>query len=211
MYRQHLSCGKYTESTLLFSDFANPLCFRSQIHATNLNPQTPDFTYDIAEIVIWAAVEVNLAVFSACLPLLRPIYMKIAGKLNLGSSFNNSSGAGVNTGDYQSSRPKSFVRLGGFGGGSSQLGRSKLSGETESTYELAKTSARDAHSTGGVGKHDAHHGRAQVTITGTQLDSDEELQRLDSLHNHPRAGGRNLPTGGIVVRNETSVSITHAQ
>ncbi|KXJ85543.1 hypothetical protein Micbo1qcDRAFT_113080, partial [Microdochium bolleyi] len=66
-------------------------------HSVAYNPKTTDLTYDISPIIIWAAVEVNLAIIAACLPLLRPIFTRVLRKLNIGSS-NKSSGGGGLTG-----------------------------------------------------------------------------------------------------------------
>ncbi|KLP16251.1 integral membrane protein [Fusarium fujikuroi] len=44
------------------------------VHSKLYNPRTDDIPKDMAENMMWAAVEINMAVFSACLPMLRPIF-----------------------------------------------------------------------------------------------------------------------------------------
>ncbi|KAG7426239.1 hypothetical protein Forpi1262_v012356 [Fusarium oxysporum f. sp. raphani] len=44
------------------------------VHSKLYNPRTDDIPKDMAQSMMWAAVEINMAVFSACLPMLRPIF-----------------------------------------------------------------------------------------------------------------------------------------
>ncbi|KAJ4127945.1 hypothetical protein NW768_008228 [Fusarium equiseti] len=44
------------------------------VHSKHYNPRTDDIPRDMAQNMMWAAVEINMAVFSACLPMLRPIF-----------------------------------------------------------------------------------------------------------------------------------------
>ncbi|KAH7020747.1 uncharacterized protein B0I36DRAFT_424778 [Microdochium trichocladiopsis] len=182
------------------------------IRAVALNPKTTDLTYDIAPIIIWASVEVNLAVIAACLPLLRPIFSRLLNKMHVGSN-DKSSGAGM-TGDYQHTRPKSFVRIGTRGGTRTggEGGRSKVSDDTDSTYELAKSPIHgggtypvgngsadsmergDRHN----GGFDGGHSRAQVTITGVAPEAGSS-----------RWGSTSVAPGGIMVKNETSIQVSH--
>lgn len=187
----------------------------NQIKAVAYNPKTTDLPFDVAPIVIWASVEVNLAVIAACLPLLRPIFSRLLAGVHIGSSNNKSSGAGI-TGDYQHSRPKSFVRIGTLNGtktGASNVGgRSKASDDADSTYELARS---PVHSEGGFpagnnsadsmerGVHavrgfDGHGGSGNTTtITGAP--------------DGPRGGWGSISgtSGGIVVKNEMSIQVSH--
>ena len=42
-----------------------------------LNNKSPDVSWTISPIVLWAGTEINLGVVTACLPSLRPIYLLI--------------------------------------------------------------------------------------------------------------------------------------
>ncbi|CAH0019933.1 unnamed protein product [Clonostachys rhizophaga] len=48
------------------------------VESLRFDPSSPEMPSDIASIMIWATVEVNLAIVSSCLPILRPILSKIA-------------------------------------------------------------------------------------------------------------------------------------
>ncbi|KAH7109998.1 hypothetical protein B0J13DRAFT_578421 [Dactylonectria estremocensis] len=48
------------------------------VESLKFDPSSPEMPSDIASIMIWATVEVNLAIVSSCLPILRPILSKIA-------------------------------------------------------------------------------------------------------------------------------------
>ncbi|KAJ1324693.1 alpha-methylacyl-CoA racemase [Microdochium nivale] len=187
------------------------------------NPKTTDLTYDLSGIIMWASVEVNFAIIAACLPLLRPIFARVLRRLHIGSSNNKSNG-----GDYQDSRPKSFVRIGtlgrsgdGGGGVSHPLGRSKAaSDDADSTYELAKSpmhaddrypdsaSADTMERAAGMTRgYEGRHGPSHVIITGVQQQDEP---------GGSGGWGRSSPTppgsraGGIMVRNEMSVKISRA-
>ncbi|KAF4978639.1 hypothetical protein FZEAL_5042 [Fusarium zealandicum] len=47
------------------------------IQSINFNPRTREMPREMAANMMWAAVEINMAVFSACLPMLRPIFRKL--------------------------------------------------------------------------------------------------------------------------------------
>ncbi|KAJ3528893.1 hypothetical protein NM208_g10001 [Fusarium decemcellulare] len=47
------------------------------IQSIHYNPRTREMPKEIALNMLWAAVEVNMAIFSACLPMLRPIFRQI--------------------------------------------------------------------------------------------------------------------------------------
>ncbi|CAF3494357.1 unnamed protein product [Fusarium graminearum] len=44
------------------------------VHSKLYNPRTDDIPKDMAANMMWSTVETNMAVFSACLPMLRPIF-----------------------------------------------------------------------------------------------------------------------------------------
>ncbi|KAH7114836.1 hypothetical protein EDB81DRAFT_294921 [Dactylonectria macrodidyma] len=48
------------------------------VESLNFDPSSPEMPSDIASIMVWATVEVNLAIVSSCLPILRPILSTIA-------------------------------------------------------------------------------------------------------------------------------------
>lgn len=45
------------------------------VECIRFDPKPPDVTWKFASIVLWTGVEQNLAIVSACLPSLRPIYL----------------------------------------------------------------------------------------------------------------------------------------
>ncbi|KAI8654098.1 hypothetical protein NCS56_01366400 [Fusarium sp. Ph1] len=47
------------------------------IQAIHYDPNTREFPREIAPSMIWGGVEINVAVFSACLPMLRPIFQRL--------------------------------------------------------------------------------------------------------------------------------------
>ncbi|KAK8101035.1 uncharacterized protein PG998_007559 [Apiospora kogelbergensis] len=45
--------------------------------AKDFNASSKDMTWNMADIMLWATVEVNLSVVSACLPLFRPVFVTV--------------------------------------------------------------------------------------------------------------------------------------
>ncbi|KAK7226814.1 hypothetical protein V2G26_014817 [Clonostachys chloroleuca] len=49
------------------------------IESIKYDPHETEITYHVAPNMLWAAVEVNMAIFSSCLPKLRPVLRRMAG------------------------------------------------------------------------------------------------------------------------------------
>ncbi|KAH9904415.1 hypothetical protein F4778DRAFT_61982 [Xylariomycetidae sp. FL2044] len=74
------------------------------------DPQTQEMPFDIAPIIIWASVEVELAVVSACLPMLRPVFIRFAHRWLPNTTLGSSSD------QYGSKKNQSAIRLQGLTG-----------------------------------------------------------------------------------------------
>ncbi|KAH8673330.1 hypothetical protein BX600DRAFT_432961 [Xylariales sp. PMI_506] len=125
------------------------------VYSKSYDPLSPDLTWDIAPIMIWASVEVNLAIFSACIPMLRPIFLKVVNRL-----FPNLS---VGSDQYHASGPKSFLKM-----TATRTAKSK-NVDTESMVQLADLDSRsfeehEPHAIGGFRG-------LRVTVTGNARDS----------------------------------------
>ncbi|KAH7202977.1 hypothetical protein BKA60DRAFT_656978 [Fusarium oxysporum] len=75
----HLKAGQKIAVIALFM-FGILVCVASIVvlaESLKFDPSSDEMPLDIAPIMIWATVEVNLAIVSACLPILRPIFSKI--------------------------------------------------------------------------------------------------------------------------------------
>lgn len=69
-----------------------------------------DITWNYADAAVWSAVEPNVAVISACLPMLRPVLKLVGGTIgsmsSLGKSPSHTAGPVVTTGnEHPHSRP----------------------------------------------------------------------------------------------------------
>ena len=65
-----------------------PATIQQKRHSTN----TISIIGNYADAAVWSAVEANVAVISACLPMLRPIFKLVAHKVGSLSSYYASSG-----------------------------------------------------------------------------------------------------------------------
>ncbi|KAM0323953.1 hypothetical protein ACHAQA_008535 [Verticillium albo-atrum] len=74
-----LAAGQKVAVTGLFM-FGSLVCIASVVvlvESANFDPASVEMPANIAGIMIWASVEVNLAIVSACLPMLQPIFKMI--------------------------------------------------------------------------------------------------------------------------------------
>ncbi|CAG7558271.1 unnamed protein product [Fusarium equiseti] len=79
--------------------------------ATRFNNKSEDMTYQLAPIIIWASVEVNLVTISTCLPIIRPACLYIFTCTNPASTIDSQSN------EYRRNYPRSHqtkhsIRLG---------------------------------------------------------------------------------------------------
>ncbi|KAH8895197.1 hypothetical protein GQ53DRAFT_779365 [Thozetella sp. PMI_491] len=141
----------------------------------------PELPFNVAGIMIWASVEVNLAVFSACLPMLRPIFKIALQRLGLSSGRSSRD-------QYNPSKPISFVKMRSVTVKSSKNGIA----DNDSTRELAAVE-RDATPLSEEDIHDQPHGIRTLISTGNM---------------DPVEVGRTSPEDNmraIFVKNETTV------
>ncbi|KAK7223370.1 hypothetical protein V2G26_011373 [Clonostachys chloroleuca] len=55
------------------------------IESSKFDPNSPEMPLEISPIIIWATMEVNLAIICSCLPLMRPIFRRMLPDSVLGS------------------------------------------------------------------------------------------------------------------------------
>ncbi|KAJ3455499.1 hypothetical protein MRS44_016981 [Fusarium solani] len=60
------------------------------IQSQNYDPHSQELPYQLTLAMVWGSVEVQLAVFASCLPLLRPIFRKLVPGLSTGDSYGTS-------------------------------------------------------------------------------------------------------------------------
>ncbi|KAM5341461.1 hypothetical protein ACJ41O_014492 [Fusarium nematophilum] len=157
--------------------------------STTFDNKSPDMTWNLAPIIIWATVEVNLVTISTCLPTIRPACVYLFSSRNPASAI----GSGSNTyggQTYSRSQIKQSIRL-----------STMPKDESSSTHELAgreeggSDSISDDFETHAL---DRHRGII-ATVTGpTGSDSDDA----------PKTGAFG---GGIMVKNETMVRVSAAK
>ncbi|KAF5007165.1 hypothetical protein FDECE_6475 [Fusarium decemcellulare] len=144
-----------------------------------------DLDWNMAPIVLWATVEVNLVTISTCLPTIRPACLYIFGCGNPGSTIGSGS---KNYGQsYSRSQTKKSIRL-----------TNLPKGATSSTHELASPGESGSGSiSDDFESHalDGRHGNiATVTVPNGGGHS----------NSHPGAAAFR---GGILVQNETMVRV----
>ncbi|CAH0056333.1 unnamed protein product [Clonostachys solani] len=61
------------------------------IESSKFDPNSPEMPLEISPIIIWATMEVNLAIVCSCLPLMRPIFHRMLPDSVLGSDPRSSS------------------------------------------------------------------------------------------------------------------------
>ncbi|KAK7404082.1 hypothetical protein QQX98_010140 [Neonectria punicea] len=161
--------------------------------STTFDNHSEDMTWNLAPIITWATVEVNLVTISACLPTIRPacVYLFSCGhpSSTIGSG-SNSYGQSFGQ-SYGRSQNKNAIRL-------STLPKD----ESSSTHELAgREEGRSGSISSDFETHafDRHRGNiATVTGPSGSTISDE----------YPESGAFG---GGIMVKNETVVRVSTAK
>ncbi|KAF5717932.1 L-fucose permease [Fusarium mundagurra] len=155
--------------------------------SASFDNKSVDITWELAPVIIWASVEVNLVTVSACLPIIRPACLYLFTCTNPISSIRSgSNNFGSNYGsNYGRSQTKHSIRLGTIG-----------KDESSSTHELARSDPSGSESFNSEFEHeDQRHGNI-ATVTGPSSTANLE---------HP-AG-----VGGIMVKNETVVHVSRAR
>ncbi|KAH7268875.1 hypothetical protein B0J15DRAFT_390398 [Fusarium solani] len=157
--------------------------------STTFDNTSPDMTWNLAPIIIWATVEVNLVTISTCLPTIRPACIYIFTCTNPTSSLGSASNSYGQS--YGRSQAKKSIRL-------STLPKD----ESSSTHQLAGDEEGGSGSiSSDFESHalDRHHGNiATVTVPNNNRTSGDH-------HNSGSFGG------GIMVKNETVVRVSTAK
>ncbi|KAK6086486.1 hypothetical protein SCUP234_01180 [Seiridium cupressi] len=155
------------------------------VYSIEYDTTSREISWNIAPIMTWATVEVNLAIVSACLPMLRPIFMKAFHRLFPNASVDSSNK------QYNANQPKSMMKM------STMRTKSRHADDSDSTHQLANLDNEYGSDYG-----DDEHGAtgARVVITGN-----------DGLPDPERGTSSNGRMGGILVKSETSVQVTQAR
>ncbi|KAI5460404.1 hypothetical protein BGZ63DRAFT_424912 [Mariannaea sp. PMI_226] len=101
---------------------------------------TTEMPYDMALNMIWAVVEVNLAIIAASLPLLRPIFRKVLPNSFL-SSKKTQSHAASHFSDARMTRGRNGTRITELDGSSTR----ELAGSDRSSLDLEAGTSDDSH------------------------------------------------------------------
>ncbi|KAM5366846.1 hypothetical protein ACJZ2D_010298 [Fusarium nematophilum] len=135
VFRLHLRLGQKLGIVALFV-LGTIVCLASAfvlVELVNYNNDTRQMPYDYAMYCILGAVEVNVAIVSACFPLLRPIFRHI-----LPARFLSSHGS-----SQPISRPSNIIRLTTL----NRTNKEAEADESSSTHQLAdpEQGVRDGH------------------------------------------------------------------
>ncbi|KAM0415857.1 hypothetical protein ACHAPT_013168 [Fusarium lateritium] len=109
------------------------------VEALQYNPKSTQMPHDYGMYCVWGSVEVNIAIVSACFPLLRPIFRNIFPARFLSSYYGGSSqpisgpSHATSRPSHGASRPSRAIRLATI----SRTHREKEPDETSSTHQLA--------------------------------------------------------------------------
>ncbi|KAM0543433.1 hypothetical protein ACHAPJ_012297 [Fusarium lateritium] len=152
--------------------------------STTFDNKSTDMTWQLAPVIIWASVEVNLVTISTCLPTIRPACLYLLTCTNPVSSVGSSSNAF--SGNYGRGQTKHSIRL-------ATLPKE----ESSSTHELARAepSGSESFSSEFETEADTRHGNI-ATVTGPS--SPIESRDFTGVE-------------GIMVRNETVVHVSKAR
>ncbi|KAF7550532.1 hypothetical protein G7046_g7981 [Stylonectria norvegica] len=128
------------------------------------HPETNNMPHEICMIMIWATVEVNLAIVSACLPMLRPVFRRLLPHSFLSSGGNS----------QPLSRPNGAIKL-------STITRTKDIDDSSSTRQLAELERGSQDF--GENTTDGQHG-PQTVISGPMYmyPSSDEGDNAPGIH-----------------------------
>ncbi|CAG9989554.1 unnamed protein product [Clonostachys byssicola] len=81
------------------------------VESSKFDPNSPEMPLEISPIIIWATMEVNLAIISTSLPLMRPIFRRMLPDSVLGSDSRSSAITRSDTGSLAGFRPNKFNNM----------------------------------------------------------------------------------------------------
>ncbi|KAF4455809.1 hypothetical protein F53441_2008 [Fusarium austroafricanum] len=154
--------------------------------SASFDNKSADMTWQLAPVIIWASVEVNLVTISTCLPIIRPACLYLFTCANPVSSIGSGSRTYGNNNSYARNPTKHSIRLGTI-----------PKDESSSTHELARPepSGSDSFNSEFDNEYQRHGNIATVTIPNTSMD----------LEHH------NREHRGIMVKSETVVQVSKAR
>ncbi|KAM0318829.1 hypothetical protein ACHAPQ_010549 [Fusarium lateritium] len=176
-----------------FGFFICAAAIRVIVAARVFDDTSPDLTWNICDIVIWATVEVNLINVSASLPTIRPACTYIFTCTHPRTRTGASSGSYPN--NYSRSQTKQSIRL-------DTISKSLPNDESSSTRELAGSD--DGNGRTSVSDFETH-AMDRFRPPGNQYTSTVTGQ---SGGNKQGGGEYGSNFGGILVKNETTVHVT---
>jgi hypothetical protein len=171
------------------------------VYSCSYDTTSPEILWNIAPIIIWATVEVNMAIVSSCLPILRPIFLIAIGRPLTKNSSSRSNPYG------NSRHPQSFL--------GHKLTKITTHDELEkfensSTHQLAGT-AKCNESIKSMSDYKRGHGHSASVVVGSPRDSAGDCMQMSE--DKPRGEGnwRGLEgLGGILVSRETRIDVSKA-
>jgi hypothetical protein len=171
------------------------------IHSYSYDTTSPEMPWNIAPIIVWATVEVNMAVISACLPMLRPIFLIVIGRpLTKNSSYPSKSYG-------KSHHPQSSL---GHKLKTITTHEEIDKSETSSAHQLAGDATRN-DSARSMSACERGHGHSASVVVGSLGDSAGDFMQISE--DNPRGEGnwRGLEgLGGILVSRETRIDVSKA-
>ncbi|KAH8682677.1 hypothetical protein BX600DRAFT_48463 [Xylariales sp. PMI_506] len=167
------------------------------VKAYTFNSYSNELAMLLTPILIWSTVECNFAVVSACLPMLRAVFMMLMRRFFPNSSFNSSDAYG-NHNDYANqyarshTQSKSFVKM-------STLRTTQQRGPGESDDSIDRLE-QSIHAGSSVVDDERHilSGEKTSQITVTTGKDDNRTHSPDST----------MPENGIVVVNEYNIQLS---
>lgn len=172
-----------------FGFFICAAAIRLIVAARVFNDKSPDLTWNICDIVIWATVEVNLINVSASLPTIRPAVTFIFTCTNPRTRTGASSGDYPNT--YSRSQTKQSIRL------DHMNNKSTPNDESSSTHQLAESD--DGGGRNSTSDFD-NHALSRFRPAGNEYSS-------TVTGRGPSRNDLSSDFGGILVENETTVHV----
>ncbi|KAF1995209.1 hypothetical protein P154DRAFT_624133 [Amniculicola lignicola CBS 123094] len=170
------------------------------VYASQLDSKSPEMLWNWAPDMMWSVAEVNLTIVSACLPLLRPVYLYIRRR----NPLSDGSGSSNRTYRRHSTHGSKSHRT--------ALASAALTNhkniESDSTHQLADLGQRE-DSIGGDSIADCYDSNGQTSRNGHMAvitGKDHSASYLDSLAANGWGG-----KGGIVVTNEVGIKVSKVQ
>lgn len=178
---------------------ADSVCVASVVvlvESKKFNPYSDEMPLEITPIMVWATVEVNFAIVSACLPMMRPIARRLLPGSVLASdpnSYPTKSGTGHKSRDHRDAiKLRTVTRTAEVAGDDSSSTKNLADLETGSTG--SRDDVDDHH-------HQRPHGGGGGVSRTVIRGPSSSVAAEDEFDREGQAGSK-----GIHVKNEMSVS-----